>query len=79
VTEITERKKLESPASCLSQREREVVCLLALAKCNKEVAAALGISVRTVETHRAKVMFKLGLHSISELVLFAVRSKMIDV
>ncbi|MBI1747741.1 MAG: helix-turn-helix transcriptional regulator [Acidobacteria bacterium] len=66
------------PASCLSKREREVVCLLAQGKSNKEAAGALGISVRTVETHRAKIMFKLGLHSISELVLFAVRNKMID-
>lgn len=53
--------------------------MLAQGKFNKEVAGALGISVRTVETHRAKVMFKLELHSIGELVLFAVRNKMIDV
>jgi len=72
------RIRSRSPASCLSRREREVVCFLAQGKSNKEAAGALGISVRTVETHRAKIMFKLGLHSISELVLFAVRNNIVD-
>lgn len=61
----------------LSKREREVVCLLASGKANKEAADALGISVRTVEAHRAKVMLKLGIHSITELVLYAVRNKLV--
>jgi DNA-binding NarL/FixJ family response regulator len=64
--------------SSLTSREREVACLLTQGKSNKEVAGALAISARTVETHRAKIMFKLGLHSIGELVLFAVRNKMIN-
>ena len=40
---------------------------------NKEIAALLGISVRTVETHRAKIMLKLGLHSLAELIHYAIR------
>ncbi len=67
-----------SPPSRLSKREREVVCLLASGKANKEAAYALGISIRTVEAHRAKVMLKLGIHSITELVLYAVRNKLVE-
>ena len=66
-----------SPPCGLSKREREIVCLLASGKANKEAADALGISVRTVEAHRAKIMLKLGIHSITELVLYAVRSKIV--
>ncbi len=67
-----------SPPNVLSKREREVVCLLASGKVNKEAANALGISVRTVEAHRAKIMLKLGIHSITELVLYAVRNKIVE-
>ena len=48
-------------------RELEIIRLLIDGKANKEIAAALGITVRAVETHRADVMQKLGLHSVSEL------------
>jgi DNA-binding NarL/FixJ family response regulator len=61
-----------------SAREREIIQLLAEGKSNKEVAAVLGISVKTAETHRAAVMRKLGLHSISELVRYAVRNHIIE-
>ncbi|GAT33419.1 DNA-binding response regulator, NarL/FixJ family [Terrimicrobium sacchariphilum] len=61
-----------------SSREREIIQLLAEGKSNKEVAAVLGISVKTAETHRAAVMRKLGLHSISELVRYAIRNKIIE-
>ncbi len=67
-----------SPPKGLSKREREVVCLLASGKANKEAANTLGISVRTVEAHRAKIMLKLGIHSITELVLYAVRNKIVE-
>lgn len=56
-------------------REAEIVQLLAEGKANKEVAALLGISVRTVETHRSKIMLKLGLHSVAELVHHALRNE----
>ncbi len=61
----------------LTPREREVVQLLANGKTAKEVAVILGLSVKTVETHRSNVMRKLQIHSLSELVLFAVRNDII--
>jgi DNA-binding NarL/FixJ family response regulator len=61
----------------LTPRERETVQLLADGKSNKEVAAALGISVKTVETHRATIMRKLGFSAFSELVRFAVRNHIV--
>jgi DNA-binding NarL/FixJ family response regulator len=54
-------------------RELEVVRLLVKGKTNKEVATQLGITVRTVETHRAKIMLKLDLHSLAELIHYAMR------
>jgi DNA-binding NarL/FixJ family response regulator len=62
----------------LSSREREIVQLLAEGKSSKEVAVALGISVKTAETHRANIMRKLEMHSVSELVRYAVRNQMIE-
>jgi DNA-binding NarL/FixJ family response regulator len=54
-------------------RELEIIRLLAHGKSNKEIAAELGIAVRTVETHRSKIMLKLGLHSLAELIHYALR------
>lgn len=62
----------------LSPREREIVQFLAEGKSNKEVAAGLGISVKTVETHRAAIMRKLGFTAFSELVRFAVRNHIVQ-
>jgi len=59
-------------------REIEIIRLLAGGKTNKEIAAALGITVRTVETHRAKIMLKLGLHSLTELIHYAIRHKIVS-
>ena len=57
----------------LSEREREIFQLVAEGKTNKEMAALLFISPSTVETHRARIMEKLDLHSAAEIVLYAVR------
>jgi DNA-binding NarL/FixJ family response regulator len=57
----------------LSAREREVFQLIAEGRVNKEIAALLSISLSTVETHRARMMAKLDLHSAAEIVLYAVR------
>jgi DNA-binding NarL/FixJ family response regulator len=57
----------------LTAREREVLQLLAEGKTNKEVATVLNIGVSTVETHRNKIMQKLGLRNFAELVIYAVR------
>jgi DNA-binding NarL/FixJ family response regulator len=62
----------------LTPREREVVQLLAEGRSNKEVACALGISVKTAETHRAHVMRTLDLSSVCELVHYAVRQNIIE-
>jgi len=59
-------------------REREIIQLLAEGKSNKDVASILGISVKTAETHRATVMRKLGFHSISDLVRYAIRNHIIE-
>jgi len=66
------------PAPSLTPRERQILILLAGGKCGREVAAALGIRLKTVETHRANLMRKLGLHSIGELVRYAIRNRLIE-
>ena len=55
-------------------REMEIISLLAQGKANKEVAAQLGITVRTVQTHRSKIMLKLGFHSLADLIHYAIRN-----
>jgi DNA-binding NarL/FixJ family response regulator len=67
-----------SAAEPLTSREREVVQLLAEGCSNKSIATRLGISVKTVETHRAAAMRKLGLHSVAELVRYAVRNHLVE-
>lgn len=61
----------------LTDREREVLQLLAEGRSNKEVAALLHVGVSTVETHRANLMQKLNLHNTAEIVLYAVRKRII--
>jgi DNA-binding NarL/FixJ family response regulator len=61
----------------LTPREREVVQLLAKGKTSSEAAVLLGISTKTAETHRANVMRKLGVHSLPELVRYAIKNKII--
>jgi DNA-binding NarL/FixJ family response regulator len=61
----------------LTDREREVLQLLAEGRSNKEVAALLDVGVSTVETHRANLMQKLNLHNTAEIVLYAVRKRII--
>jgi DNA-binding NarL/FixJ family response regulator len=63
----------------LTGRQREIVQLLAEGKSSKEVAVALNISVKTAETHRANIMRKLELHSVSELVRYAVKNQIIEI
>jgi len=65
-------------AGALSAREREIVQLLAEGKSNKEVATALGISVKTAETHRSNIMRKAGFGSLAELVRYAIRNRIIE-
>jgi DNA-binding NarL/FixJ family response regulator len=62
----------------LTPRERNIVQLLAEGRSNKEVARALQISVKTVETHRSNIMRKLGLGSLADLVRYAIRNKIVE-
>lgn len=63
----------------LTPREREIVQLLAEGRTNREVALALGISIKTAETHRANIMRKLELHSVSEVVRYAVKNRIVEI
>ena len=72
-------KKEDGAAAVLTGREREVIQLLAEGKTSKEVAAALHLSVKTAETHRTNLMRKLGLHSVADLTLYAVRTGIVQV
>jgi len=62
----------------VTTREREIIQLLAEGKSNKEAASTLGISVKTIEAHRANIMRKLRLRSVSELVRYAIRNKIVQ-
>jgi DNA-binding NarL/FixJ family response regulator len=68
----------DGASSRLSPRERQIVKLVAESKSNKEVAHILQISVKTVESHRAHIMEKLGLHSVTELVRYAIRNNIVE-
>src|SRR6516165_7532822 len=72
------RRHVTNPIDLLTSREREVLQMLAEGKTNKEIASILNLSVYTVDAHRGRIMEKLNLHSINELVRFAVRNGLID-
>lgn len=72
------RQNVTDPADLLSNREREVLRLIAEGKTNKEIASRLNLSVYTVDSHRAKIMEKLNLHSTGELVRFAIKHGLAD-
>jgi len=67
-----------SVASILTNREREVLQLLAEGNSTKEIAFALGVSAKTIETHRQNMMRKLGMYSVAELTKYAVREGLTD-
>ncbi len=70
-------KGLQDSYELLTYREKEIIQLLAEGKSNKEVATVLDVSPYTVETHRMHLMQKLNLHNTAEIVLYAVRKKII--
>ena len=71
-------KDIEDSYELLTQRERELLQLIAEGKSNKDVANMLNLSPYTVETHRGNIMEKLNLHSVPELILYAVRKGVIS-
>ena len=71
-------KGVEDSYELLTPREREILTLLATGKSNKDIASLLNLSLYTVETHRRNLQDKLNLHSIAELILYAVRKRVIS-
>ncbi len=76
---VANQREGADPGTRLTAREREIVQLLAEGKSNLDIAQSLHISVKTVETHRSNAMEKLGLHSLGEVVRWALRNHLIDV
>ena len=72
------RNKSDLPPDPLSPREREVLQLVAEGKTTKEVAALLGVSVKTAESHRTRIMSKLGIHETAGLVRYAIRRGLVQ-
>jgi two-component system response regulator NreC len=73
-----QEREIEDSYDLLTTRERELLQLIAEGKSNKEVASMLNLSVYTVETHRSNILGKLNLHSVPELILYAVRKGVIS-
>lgn len=72
------RRHVSDPVDLLTTREREVLQLIAEGKTNKEIANLLDLSVYTVDAHRGKIMEKLNMHSVTDLVRFAIRKGIVD-
>jgi DNA-binding NarL/FixJ family response regulator len=66
------------PSGAVTAREREVIQLIAEGKSNKKAASALSVSVKTIEAHRANIMRKLHLQSVTDLVRYAIRNKIVQ-
>jgi DNA-binding NarL/FixJ family response regulator len=73
-----QERQVEDSFELLTTREREVLQLAAEGRSNKEVAAILNLSLYTVETHRGNILQKLNLHSVAELILYAIRKGVIS-
>jgi two-component system, NarL family, response regulator NreC len=73
-----QQRGLQDSYDLLTDREKEILQLLAEGKSNKDVAVMLNLSTNTVETHRTRLMQKLDLHSAAEIVLYAVRKRIIS-
>jgi len=74
---LMRKRGVQDSYDLLTEREREILQLLAEGNSNKEAAAILNLSPYTVETHRTNMMQKLGLHNTAEIVLYAVRKGII--
>lgn len=77
VRQLQQRGSVDS-YDLLSAREREILQLIAEGKTNKEIATSINLSLHTVETHRTHILQKLNLHSMAELILYAVRKGIIS-
>jgi DNA-binding NarL/FixJ family response regulator len=73
-----QQRGLQDSYDLLTDREKEILQLLAEGRSNKDVAVMLNLSTNTVETHRTRIMQKLDLHSAAEIVLYAVRKRIVS-
>jgi two-component system response regulator NreC len=73
-----QQRGLQDSYDLLTEREKEILQLLAEGRSNKEVAGILNLSINTIETHRTRIMQKLNLHSAADIVLYAVRKRIIS-
>jgi DNA-binding NarL/FixJ family response regulator len=73
-----QQRGLQDSYDLLTEREKEILQLLAEGRSNKEVASFLNLSINTIETHRTRIMQKLNLHSAADIVLYAVRKRIIS-
>lgn len=76
--QVLDRKGIEDSYDLLTEREREVLQLIAEGKTNKEIANSLNLSLYTVDTHRTHILQKLNLHSVPEVIMYAVRKGIIS-
>ena len=77
VDNYTGRNPAENPPRALSQREKDVLVGIAKEQTNKEIAQQLGVSLRTVETHREHIMEKLKIHNVAGLTKYALKQRLI--
>jgi len=75
---LREMSQQGGTTAALSPREREVIRLIALGKTGKEIALSMGLSPRTVETYRERLMGKLGVHTVADVVRYGVRVGLVD-
>ncbi len=78
LTQLVTAGGKKEPFGQLTNREREVLVLIAQGKSNKEIASQLGIGVRTIETHRERIMRRLDIHSVAGLTKFAIANGLIS-
>ena len=75
---LDDGEQVEDPLSGLTERQREILQLIAEGRTTKEIAGVLGVSVKTVETHRARLMERLDIHDVPGLVRFAIRTGLVS-
>jgi DNA-binding NarL/FixJ family response regulator len=78
LTHLVNRNNKADPFAQLTDREREVLVLIAEGQSNKEIASGLGVGVRTVETHRERIMRRLDIHSVAGLTRFAIANGLVS-
>jgi DNA-binding NarL/FixJ family response regulator len=76
--QLSDRHDGDHPATMVTPRERQIIQLIAEGHSSKETATTLGVSVKTIDAHRANIMRKLRLRSVTDLVRYAVRNKIVQ-